>query len=553
MTTDPRAALRAALTAVLLCLPAAAPAARKPAAAPPAHLGPLFRLVPELAAQAGVESALGHLDHLDDATRAKVLKAFDQAIAAQQGGSPDAALLRARLTREKAAWDELDARERMPSRWYPAVALVEALTAPGATFAQQLEWAAGRMQEAPLRFGEALKHCHHASKYMVLAALRDGDNCLRVVDRIRELCDTLPEAEGVRERMDLGAVGTSTGVRRFGDYLLHELKPSAPAEARPDTADFDRLMRRGYGMTDSPVRLEAELAAAVAEAHSEMDSLAVALHPGRPAGEILQALKGSHPMAEELLASVESIHRSAEGFAKSRWPDLPFEPVEVRPMGFGWRVEGVASTLVRPQPLRAAAQSPAVEVALTDPSFPPDVQEAFLEQSNFYFDTLLAARNDAPGEALLWNLHRSDPPARLWAAGLGPFTAWGMFAQHLAARSGQFSSLETRLFEAWTRLIMLAQGLEDVRLGRHVFTPQEAPGDLSNLTGVDRRQCEGYVQTLLESPGREAAQALQYLSLEREWKRLRGAGAPEGQALRELAKVALYPPSTQEHLVAARH
>ncbi len=533
--------------ALAISLTSPAFAAPRPSPALPSWLAPVLRALPEMATEAGVDAAASDLDDLSDAGRTKQKAALDRAIRARSGSSPDARLARARLARERILIHELDPRERRPGAYLPAGALVQTLNLPGLRLEEQLERTADRLEKSSGRMltGMYRPMVSMPSRYMVIDGNRETANCRRVIERVKTLCDTLPMSPRLRARIQKSSAEASATLERFADFLVHDVQPKSTGDARPGAELFARLLREGYGIEDSASVWEVALLEASQRARMEMDSLAASIDPRTTGLQMVNILRGTHPTAEDLVPSVRGVLRSAEVYFRRRWPGLPVESLELLPLGFGGRVEGQAASYTRPRPLRAATDRALFGIALIDVNFPGEVQEAFLSQSSFYFDSVLAARNDVPGETLLWSLHRNDPPARLWSAGNTPFRAWGYFGQQLASSSGQFTSRETRLFESWTRLLVLARGLEDLRLGRRMMGPQEAPTDLSNLTGVDRRECEGDVAKILEQPGREAATAIQVLALQKHWKALRDRGVPEAQALRRLAGVALYPPSVQ--------
>lgn len=500
-----------------------------------------------MATESGLDGAASRLDDLSDAGRLAQVSALDRALRALPGSGPDPRLARARLVRERIQIRELDPRERRPGSYLPAGPLVQTLNLPGLRLEAQLARTADRLEKSADRMlaGMYRPFVNPPSKYMVIDGIRETANCRRVIDRVKTLCDTMPMNAVLRGRIQKGSADASATLARFEDFLVHDVQPKSRGDARPEVATYARLLRDGYGIEDSSAVWEAALLDASRQARREMDSLATAIDTRASGLGMVSILRGTHPTAEDLLPAVRGVIRHAEGFGRRHWPGMPTDSLRVLSLGFGGRVEGQASSYIRPRPLRAASEPAIFGIALVDVNFPGEVQEAFLAQSCFYLDSVLAARYDVPGETMLWNLHRNDPPARLWSAGMVPFRAWGFFGQQLAAASGQFNSRETRLFEAWTRQLVLARGLEDLRLGQRKLGPQEAPTDLSNLTGVDRRECEGDIQKILEQPGREAALAIQLLTLQKHWNALRSLGIPQAQALRRLAGVALYPPSVQ--------
>lgn len=338
-------------------------------------------------------------------------------------------------------------------------------------------------------------------------------------------------------------------IARFEDFLTNDVRPAAKGDARLDTAQYARLLREGYALEEPPAELEARLTSEANVARREMDSLSAGLDPNRPAPQLLEVLKGSHPEAGEVLPAVTAVFRSAESFARNRWPGLPAAPLEIHPLDFAYRIQGQVVAFQRPRPLRAAVEDPTMGVSLVDPNWPSEVQESFLRQLGFCYDSILAARQDVPGETMLWRLHAMDPGGRLWAAGTHTFQAWGVFAQRLGARVGYFSSNESRMFESWNRLTTLARALADVRLGRREVQPEVAVAEIARRTYIDQAQCRGFVKEALENPGRQAAVACRALAYERTFDALRARGMSEAAALRKLADTALFNPSDQARLL----
>ncbi|HVP38369.1 MAG TPA: DUF885 family protein [Candidatus Saccharimonadales bacterium] len=545
--------------AVALAGPAAPAArgaapARRPARAPAAVAGPawlrdLGRALPELGLAAGLDECGPRLNDYSAPGLRALRAAVRRAQAAPHGTGADASLVRARLTREALVWGELGMPDRRPGAFLPTEALLEALTSPSVPLATRMDWAAAQMAQSALRLGQGVERPPAAGGDLVRDGILDARTARNTIERIRTYADTLGLEPALRDKVLRAAADARSMVDRFEDHLNYDALPAARPDSRPDTATYARLLAEGYALGGPPAALEARLAAAGAATRQELDSLGARLDPSQKASALVDLLGGTHPQAEDLLPAVAGIFRHAESCARERWPGLPTTSLEVRPMEFGHRVQGMVGTYISPRPLRAAVEEPAFAVALVDPGWPPEVQESFLSQLSVYFDSVLAARHDMPGESMLWRMHRADPAERLWAAGPHTFQAWGMFAQRLAARSGCITSTESRLFQAWTRLAVLARGLADVRLGRRATDPDRAAQAISELTGSELDPARGYVKAILDTPGRPAAVALRMLAFENTFDRLLARGGGEAEALRRLAETALFNPTDQARLL----
>lgn len=554
MHRSTRVVLAAAL--LLAALPAsAAPRTPRKAAvtrapAPgPAWLRALGASLPEAGLEAGLDACGPRLNDCSEAGVRAARSAIRRAQSAVRGTSPDAALLRSRLARESFAWNELDFRVRRPGAVLPLEGLLDALTVQAVPFPMRLEWLGSRLAQVPRRLSLALDSHGKYAPEMVRYGILDAATTLRALERIRRYTDTLeiaPEVQtGIRD-----ACERSRGmVERYSDFLEHDVLPGAAEDARPEPALYRRMLAEGYGFSEDPAALDARLSQAVTAARRETDSLAASLDRSLTAPALLEILKGSHPSATDVLPAVTAVFRGAEEGARMRWPGLPAAPLEVAPMDFGGRVQGQVSAYARPRPLRAATEEPAFCVALVDPAWPSEVQETFLKQLSFYFDSVLAARHDVPGETMLGRVHAMAPGERLWAAGPHTFQAWGVFAQQLASRSGAFVSAESRLFEAWSRLTALARAQQDLRLGRRATDTETAVAEMGKATGIDPSVCRGYLKEILENPGRQAAVALRALAYRGAFDALRERGASETQALSKLAGTALYLPTDQARLL----
>ncbi|MBI5837442.1 MAG: DUF885 family protein [Candidatus Eisenbacteria bacterium] len=554
MHRSTRVVLAAALLLAALPASAAPRTARKPPvsrtpAPGPAWLRALGASLPEAGLEAGLDACGPRLNDCSEAGVRAARAAIRRARSAVRGTSPDAALLRSRLARESFAWNELDFRVRRPGAVLPLEGLLDALTVQAVPFPTRLEWLGSRLGQLPRRLALALESHGKYSPEMVRYGILDAATTLRALERIRRYADTLEIPPEVQAGIRNGCEQSRGMVERYSDFLEHDLLPGASEDARPEPSLYRRVLAEGYGYPENPATLEAQLSRAVASARRETDSLAACLDRSLGAAALVEILKGSHPGAAEVLPAVTAVFRGAEEGARSRWPGLPAAPLEVAPMDFGGRVQGQVSSYARPRPLRAAFEEPLFGVALVDPAWPSDVQETFLKQLSFYFDSVLAARHDVPGETMLGRVHAAGPGERTWAAGPHTFQAWGVFAQQLASRSGAFVSVESRLFEAWTRLTALARAQQDLRLGQRITDTETAVSEMGKATGIDPSVCRGYLKEILENPGRQAAVGLRALAYRDAFDALRARGASETEALSKLAGTALYLPTDQARLL----
>jgi hypothetical protein len=551
-----RRLIAATLAAVLICpLPHAASAAARPARAArtlqpgPAWLQALGQALPELGLEAGLDAAGPRINDYGDSGIRAARGALQRAARAPRGATPDAAVLRARLARESMKWNELDFLSRRPGAFLPTEAMLAALNVESVPFTRRLEWLAARLEQAPLRLGMALSHPFVASRELAQGGLTDVGAAATTLERIERHADTLGLAPALRAQLKDNVVSTRGMVARFEDFLKNDVLPRSRADSRADTAVFARLLREGYAIGEPPAAIEARLRDEAAATRRELDSLTATLDSTQSTPRMLQVLQGSHPTAAGLIPSLTAVFRHMERVGQRRWPGLPAAPLEIDALDFGYRIQGQTSAYRRPRPLRAALEEPAFGVVPVDPFADANIQEGALRQLNVYYDSVLAMRQDMPGETMLWRLHMLDPGERLWAAGLHTFQAWGMFGQRLGVRAGCVMSAESRLFESWSRLTMLARALVDVRLGRRAVEPSVATAEVSRATSIDPVQCRGYVREALENPGRQAAIAWRALDYERSFDALRARGLGEAAALRKLAETALFNPSDQARLL----
>lgn len=475
----------------------------------------IVRTRPETATRWGMHVGDGELDDRTEPGEQARTAAFKSLLAkvelldhARTGGGTtlgvaagiDLDLLRGTLRRELRVAEEVRPSERRPDYYTePLAAVYLVLARDFAPLTERAKNALARVERLPDVVSAAEANLKAPPELWVKIGVESAKGAKPFLAEIKgQLSAALPNE---RARIDLAIRRADSAYARYAKLLETTVAKRATKEFAAGRGLFEFLLREDYFLRETPEELRALGEKVFARTEEELNKTAKSINPAaKDWAEVVDALKGKHPSASELMPTYRREVDRARAFLVAK-DAVPFpegdhcEVVETPQFQRGT----IQAAYDQPPPFDQKA-SGLFYVTPVDPSWSAARQEEWLRENDFGDIVDTVVHETYPGHHLQLSFARLHPSQLRKVLDTAIFAeGWGLYSEELMHELGYYKPEERMLVLEWS-LVRAARVILDVGMHVQGMSSADAVDFMVNRVHLERALAENEVKRYSETP-----------------------------------------------------